>query len=751
MFKHLSTRLTVLYAGLFIAALAAIALAVYAASAANAERIGRDQLAATGVVFDRLLATRMEALQDEAALQARDFGFQTAIATHDRDTVRSALSNLAARLTLNMAFVVDLDGQVTGQDASLDGKLPPDVVRAVQASDEPAAGLFRIGDKTYEGLAAPIRMPATAGWVLFARTLGKADMAQLERLSALPLQATVVGRSPGGGWTRLDASRPLKADPRLYALLDRASALSRPERFDFSDGAALVFSHRLQGLGDSGETLLLRYPLADAMKPINSLFRGILLIGLIAILLLVAGSWLIARTLTGPLSALGDVARRLQAGERGARATLGGGEEIAALGSAFNAMADAVAEREASLLSAKERAEAADQVKGEFLANMNHELRTPLNGVLGGASVLAGTPLSPPQQRMVDLIQSSGQGLQRIVDSVFDLMELSSGEIRLVETPFDLGAVLCGAAADARRGAAAKGLGFERRGAATGEDVPCWVLGDGRRVGQVLSSLLDNAVKFTDRGGVTLHVSPPQGEGDGRADGIWRFEVRDTGVGLDPAAAEALFHAFRQADGSMTRRFGGIGLGLSLARDLARAMGGEVEADGRLGEGACFTFTVPLAAAEAPIAGPASAGGEDAAEDADDGDRPVRILLAEDNPANRTVVELILGAAGVEMVSVENGAEAVSAFAAEPFDLVLMDLQMPVMDGLTAIRLIREHERARGGLRIPIIVLSANVQAEHVEGSAAAGANLHLAKPIVAATLLAAVEQALAGPVAAAA
>jgi CheY-like chemotaxis protein len=191
----------------------------------------------------------------------------------------------------------------------------------------------------------------------------------------------------------------------------------------------------------------------------------------------------------------------------------------------------------------------------------------------------------------------------------------------------------------------------------------------------------------------------------------------------------------------MTRRYGGVGLGLSLARDLARAMGGGVEAEGAVGVGACFTFTVPLAKAEAPIARSAPA---DVGEDAGEDDPPVRILLAEDNPANRTVVELILGAAGVELVSVENGAEAVDAFAAQRFDLVLMDLQMPVMDGLTAIRLIREREQ--GGARTPIIVLSANVQAEHVEGSAAAGADMHLAKPIVAATLLAALEQALTPP-----
>lgn len=727
MFRHLRTRLTVLYAGLFVAALAAIAVAVYAAAAAHVERTGRDQLAASGIVFDRLLETRTEALRDEAQLQARDFGFQTAFATGDSATVRSSLANLAARLNLTMAFVVDPQGRATGHDPAQDGLLPTDVIRAVQGADEPVSGLFRVGDRTYEGLAAPIRMPATAGWVLFAKTLGKADMDQLERLSALPLQAMVVSRDKTGRWTSADPADPLKADARLLAVLDRASPLSRPGRFDVPGGPALVFAHRLKGLGDTPETLLLRYPLADAMTPFNDLFRGILLIGAGGVLLLIVGSWLIARTLTEPLSTLGAVARRLQAGERGARASLAGGDEIAALGASFNAMADAIDERETSLRTAKERAEAADRVKGEFLANMNHELRTPLNGVLGGASVLAGTPLTDEQRKMVALIQGSGVGMQRIVDSVLDMVELSAGEIRLATAPFDLGAVIDAEVAEARRAAAAKGLTVSVAGDAV---VGTWAEGDSRRVAQVLSSLLGNAVKFTDQGGVSLEV--------GREAGLWRFVVRDTGVGFAAADAEALFHPFRQADGSMTRRYGGVGLGLSLARDLARAMGGDVTAASAPGDGACFTFVAPLAAAEAPVRAPppTAAAPDDGAEGP-----PVRILLAEDNPANRLVVELILGAAGVDLTSVENGADAVDAFAGGAFDLVLMDLQMPVMDGLTAIRRIREIETDVS--RTPIIVLSANVQAEHRAASAAAGADRHLAKPIVAAVLLDAVEEAL--------
>ncbi len=733
MFKHLRSKLTVLYAGLFVVALAAIALAVYAAASSNAERLGRDQLTASGTVFDNLLATRSEALQDEAGILARDFGFRAAVATHDAATVRSALDNLASRLGLNLAFVIGLDGQVTAQRADLDGGLPKDVVSGVLQGDDATSGLFRVNGVTYEAVSTPLRAPATVGYVLFARALKSADMAQLEHLSAIPLQATIVGRANGGGWAGLDAAHAFKPSPALAALLDKTPARSKVQRLPFADdaGTSLIFAHRLPSLGDGRQTLLLRYPLADALKPFRALFREIVLVGAGAVLLLILGSWLIARTVTRPLSALGAVAQRLQAGETEARVVVSGGDEIAALGQVFNAMADAVVEREASLLQAKERAEAADTVKGEFLANMNHELRTPLNGVLGAASVLTSTPLTPEQQKMVDLIHASGEGLQRIVNGVLDLVELSSGEIRVLDEPFDLAAALTAPIHDTRRVAEAKGLNFNL----DIEPKLGWVRGDGRRLVQALSSLLDNAVKFTDAGAVRLCVSQ---SGD-----AWRFQVRDSGVGFKPEDTEALFGAFRQADGSMTRRFGGVGLGLSLARDLARAMGGDIEAIGTPGEGATFILTLPLTAAEAPavrdMSSPVAATAEDEAFE----QPPLRILLAEDNPANRTVVEMILNAVGgIDLTSVENGAEAVEAYDHQAFDIVLMDLQMPVMDGLTAIRLIREREGPRG-LHTPIIVLSANVQTEHLTASAAAGANLHLPKPIVAGTLIGALDEVL--------
>jgi signal transduction histidine kinase/ActR/RegA family two-component response regulator len=731
-FKHLRVKLTLFYAALFGGVLLAVALIVYAAAMGNAERLGRDQLAASGKTFDRLMAMRDESLRNDAQILSQDFGFRAAVATGDAPTVRSALANLGARFGLHRAYVVSLDGHVTAPDAALDASLPPDIVQAVTKTDDSASGMIQLDGKVYEAVVAPILAPSLTGWVVFARALGPADLLQLEQLSAIPVQAAVLGRNAAGAWRAYGLGHPLQVDARLSAMA-AAAGQSRVETLRSpGQGPALVFAHRLASLGGGQDTLVLRYPMADALKPYTALFRQIVLVGLAAILLVILASWLIARTVTRPLFGLAQTARRIQAGDSAARVTVSGEDEIAAVSAAFNTMADAVAEREENLIQAKTRAEAADKVKSEFLANINHELRTPLNGLLEPARMLQATRLDDGQRRIADLIRTSAESLQRILNNVLELVELGGGAVDITPEDFDLGSLLRRVGAEAEWAAHQAGLSF----ALFGADDCGWVTGDGDRIAQVLASLLDNAVKFTATGEVVLTAEPtPAG---------WRFTVRDTGQGFAPDKAEGLFEAFRQADGSMTRGFGGVGVGLSIVRKLVRTMGGDVLAHGEPNVGAIFEVTIPLPTAQAPASVAAPPGTDQTAHvEAGAGEEaPLRILLAEDNPSNRTVVELILGAVGVDVAVAENGAEAVDAFKSGAFDLILMDLQMPVMDGLTAIRLIRQAEGASGG-RTPIIVLSANVQAEHLQGSAAAGADRHIAKPIVAARLLGAIEDVL--------
>ncbi|MDP2259163.1 MAG: ATP-binding protein [Caulobacter sp.] len=380
---------------------------------------------------------------------------------------------------------------------------------------------------------------------------------------------------------------------------------------------------------------------------------------------------------------------------------------------------------EVAIMRARDAAEAANRAKSEFLANMSHEIRTPLNGVMGVASALAQTPLTDAQAEMVGLIETSGQTLEAILADVLDLARVEAGRLELKAEPFDLGDCLNSAAALFRPAVEGKALGFDIDIAPEAQGA---FVGDAVRIRQILCNLLSNAVKFTSTGRLGLRAAA-RDEARGRT--RLTLTVSDTGIGFLPEVKARLFERFQQADGSITRRYGGTGLGLAISRALAEAMGGDLEAESTPGEGATFTLTLYLTRAAKPAAA------EPVALSAlSHGEREPRVLLAEDHPINRKVVELLLGQVGVDLVSVENGAEAVEAAAAGSFDLILMDMQMPVMDGLTAIRAIRQDERARRAPPTPIWALSANALPEHIEASMAAGADGHLTKPISGGALI---------------
>jgi CheY-like chemotaxis protein len=306
-----------------------------------------------------------------------------------------------------------------------------------------------------------------------------------------------------------------------------------------------------------------------------------------------------------------------------------------------------------------------------------------------------------------------------LLSDVLDVSRMEAGQLSLTSAPFDLALMLDDLADLFAPLAAEKSLTLTVSRLAG----PTWVLGDSVRLRQVLSNLLTNGLKFTDQGGVEVETTGPD------AAGHLRFVVRDTGIGFAADQAEALFDRFHQVDASATRRFGGAGLGLSISRALARLMDGDLSAVGAPGAGASFALhvimppTTPLAPVSAPELEVPS----------------IRVLLAEDNPVNQQVVRLILDQVGADLTVVGNGREALEAFQADAFDLVLMDMQMPVMDGLAAVRAIRAYESEQQRQRTPIKTLSANALQEHRQAALAAGADDHVAKPITAERLINAV------------
>jgi signal transduction histidine kinase/ActR/RegA family two-component response regulator len=383
--------------------------------------------------------------------------------------------------------------------------------------------------------------------------------------------------------------------------------------------------------------------------------------------------------------------------------------------------------KESAALDALQReAVAASHAKSAFLAMMSHEIRTPMNGVLGMAQALAHTSLDDAQRRQVGMLMASGEGLMTILNDILDLSKIEAGRMTLETTVFDLHDLVEGVAALWLGAAREKGLGLDLRIA---PDAPRWVRGDPTRVRQILANHLSNAVKFTAAGSVCLELSPL---GEGRV----RFVVRDTGIGLTAEQQAGLFQPFAQADVSITRRFGGTGLGLSISRQLVAMMGGEIELDSIAGQGSAFTITLALPAAAAPLAAAEAPAGEVELGQ-------LRVLVAEDNAINQAVVQSVLGAVDALVDVAGDGAEALQRLAEAPYDVVLMDIHMPNVDGVEALRRLRAGEAGAAAAALPVIALTADAMTTEVERFIALGFDAVEPKPIQAAKLIQAIASVL--------
>lgn len=538
-------------------------------------------------------------------------------------------------------------------------------------------------------------LPRVSWQRLMRAALGEAEDAELGRLLA--------GRSVFVGSSAFFADEVMTPEGRLSGAVLNAAVFealgAQPLPLLRDDGPAVAALNALL-LALGALPLLLRR---------QALAAGLALAGLLLLPWLAVGAGLLATPAPGLL--------------------------LLTLALLFTAVAQArrARQRERELTRERELAEAGSRAKTELLAHVSHEMRTPMNAVLGFSDILARSPLRPEQAHYVEVLGHAGRQVFALINDLLDNARIESGRLELASHPFNLVDLVELQLELLRERAQSQGLWLRvfARTEATG-----WVLGDQQRVAQIVTNLVGNAIKFTKAGGVTVELSREPGHDapDGHHHGRVLISVQDTGIGIPPDRLERIFRPFEQADASISRDFGGTGLGLTITRSLARLMGGEVSVHSRVGEGSRFEVRLDLPDAR-PLHGELADLAAPRAERVAPS-RPLHLLLAEDNDVNVLVIEGMLVPLGHRITRVGDGAQAVAALRAGRFDLVLMDMLMPGTDGLSATRQWRAIEAAEGRPRTPVVALTANAFDTDVQQSLAAGCDAHLTKPLSLAALL---------------
>ncbi len=490
-------------------------------------------------------------------------------------------------------------------------------------------------------------------------------------------------------------------------------------------GNRLVYNITLPlGNAPGGDWVCVGFSLQHYDENMSQLYSTAVFVALVCIILALVTSIYYAHRLVRPVKELRVTVQKIAGGDWAARAPMLGRDEVGELAASLNSMTETLQHTHKQLLEAKEAAESASEAKSMFLATVSHEIRTPINGVIGMLKLIKDSPLDTRQAAQVNTAITSARALLSVIEGILDFSKIEAGKIDMEKIDFELTQVVDSAVMIFMERAKEKNLWLNKDIA---PDVPLWLKGDPSRISQILINLIANAMKFTSRGGVAVKIT---------AEDITdtavklHFSVADTGVGIPPERQTKLFNPFTQVDNSTTRKYGGTGLGLAICKQLVELMGGQISLESKINQGTTFSFVIPFdrgspAAVEAqqhPVAAPVAADGT--------AQPKASVLVVEDNNINAYVTRELLVRSGYACDVVDNGQEAVRAFSVKDYDLILMDIQMPIMDGYEATRAIRDKERHRPEQRMPIVALTANAMAGEKERCVAAGMDDYLVKPL---------------------